>query len=1464
MRKYIVFFILIILFFLLNDTLAQDLNNEPNKDFYSRNSIICNNKVACDNIPLSNINAYKINLVGCNLNVNPCNDSLTIWTTSINPIGNNYTGQIIAYLTNKFSSGTSTNANAKYYTINNCRDINTTVPANGMTCDVILQTKDNSGNITYYVGDSITSNLFKGNAPNCNVIGNLCLKNNANQTKNPKIVADPIDLNNKSVVDVRVDLKFPIEFSRIYNSKNNNVNLMGYSWISDADKLIKIPNLTNPNGISLNLGSANNSLLNTSWIQIVDGGNDSLYFYRNSLSNNWSSSSIKDITKLEIINNQFKLTKSNGDINIYDGTTGYIISENFKNGTYLNYYYNGTQLKKIINHLGQWIEFTYSNYANMIVQINASNGDIIQYDYINGYLTQVTYNSVETYRYNYGTNGLISDKYDENNQHYTHYDYDSNNLPTTNYMFDKDGNQINKTILNYSNNSYIAETKQNGNLIYHYFGNYDNTVELTSSLNISGGSGYYSITNKIYDTNGNITYDYNSLGSYTQYTYDSNNLITNIKKENGGNIVLTWDINKRLPLTITEQTSNGNRITTYTYDYQNNITSKTIQGNNETLIWYYTWSSDGRLLTKTQPNGLIYNYNYYPIDGTSSSGLLNSIITNTGKVVNINSYDIRGNATSITGIDGITKSMTYDIRSRLTSETVNGATNSYTYDLVGNLVLSTFANGYQLTMTYDPAHRLIKIEDNMNGMQTFILDSTTGKSLNTNTYQNNNLIKTLNQVLNTAGDTIKTYKSNINKAYNFGSLFKDGSVNGGQDPNNTNISRNIYNTGNVQNYTYAGDTVGYTYDYDDNIKTITTNNQITSYTYDDFGRLTQLVSPDTGTQNLSYNTVNGIKTRTDSNSITHTTTADIESKVTTITHSNINGTLTENYEYNNETKLKKITDNTGNTEYFYDSYGLLNKKVQTTNGKTFNILYNNNNLGQINSLTYPSGMTVNYTYNKGLLTNIYVNGTDIIKNVTYNSLEKQPVSWILGSNSVSITKNIDGAITNFTDNGMLNQTLTVDAMLNISAINDSINSNNNLSANFNTNYSIGNWSNTLGTQYHNSTSNFNISSITGNGTNNAWSYISGTNKVNAFTNSPTVNYIYDGNGNLMLDNKGTYLYDLKNNMISANRGNNSGTYYYNAMSQRVLKVVNGQLKYFVYNESNQLIGEYDSNGNIISEYIYFGLRPVAVKNNGNIYMVHTDYLGTPRYIMDNSNNLLWKWENTDPYGSNLAQGSLEFNLRFAGQYYDSESSLHYNIYRTYDPNAKRYMQSDPIGLAGGFNTYNYVGRNPLNNIDPLGLKTNKTEVQFYNCDALNLLIERERAYQGKIYNYFSINQGFPYNEFSISDDLTRLNASFDSIIGKVDGDYMLRIASAMSLNPIQSEGMYDLTYKEMKYTWNTINVLITQKGSFSMGMNEEGHKNSSKAAYLYSKGLQLKDLFYPAIAKCNQKCEKIKNKGQNE
>src|SRR5215469_16041188 len=145
--------------------------------------------------------------------------------------------------------------------------------------------------------------------------------------------------------------------------------------------------------------------------------------------------------------------------------------------------------------------------------------------------------------------------------------------------------------------------------------------------------------------------------------------------------------------------------------------------------------------------------------------------------------------------------------------------------------------------------------------------------------------------------------------------------------------------------------------------------------------------------------------------------------------------------------------------------------------------------------------------------------------------------------------------------------------------------------------------------------------------------------------------------------------------------------------------------YYIYDESGHVIGEYDANGNPIQEHIYLGDRAIAVVKNGNardVSYVTTDQLNTPRAVTDANKTVEWSWS-SDPFGNGQPTGSLTYNLRFPGQYYDAETGHNYNMHRDYDPTTGRYIESDPIGLNGGSNTYAYVGDNPAIRTDASGL-----------------------------------------------------------------------------------------------------------------------------------------------------------------
>jgi len=109
-----------------------------------------------------------------------------------------------------------------------------------------------------------------------------------------------------------------------------------------------------------------------------------------------------------------------------------------------------------------------------------------------------------------------------------------------------------------------------------------------------------------------------------------------------------------------------------------------------------------------------------------------------------------------------------------------------------------------------------------------------------------------------------------------------------------------------------------------------------------------------------------------------------------------------------------------------------------------------------------------------------------------------------------------------------------------------------------------------------------------------------------------------------------------------------------------------------------------------------------------LYFV-VDALATPREAKNQAGQAVWRWA-SDAFGSTLPNEDPDgdgrrtiVNLRFPGQYFDAEAGLHYNWHRTYDAASGRYLESDPIGLEGGINSYLYANAAPTMYADPNGL-----------------------------------------------------------------------------------------------------------------------------------------------------------------
>jgi RHS repeat-associated protein len=192
-----------------------------------------------------------------------------------------------------------------------------------------------------------------------------------------------------------------------------------------------------------------------------------------------------------------------------------------------------------------------------------------------------------------------------------------------------------------------------------------------------------------------------------------------------------------------------------------------------------------------------------------------------------------------------------------------------------------------------------------------------------------------------------------------------------------------------------------------------------------------------------------------------------------------------------------------------------------------------------------------------------------------------------------------------------------------------------------------------------------------------------------------------------------YQYDSRDQLIGIDDGEQQWKAAYDPLGRRITKQYRAQEVQF-YWDGERLAAEVHKDGRT-RIYVYVDeaalvpllfidyAKPDAAPNTGTRYFLFTNQIGAPIRVEDDQGKTVWK-ARLGPYGTvNVdPESTIQFNLRFPGHYHDPEIGLHYNRHRYYSPRLGRYIQSDPIGLAGGINLYAYPA-NPLVKVDVNGL-----------------------------------------------------------------------------------------------------------------------------------------------------------------
>ncbi|MCB2263769.1 MAG: DUF6531 domain-containing protein [Candidatus Thiosymbion ectosymbiont of Robbea hypermnestra] len=973
-------------------------------------------------------------------------------------------------------------------------------------------------------------------------------------------------------------------------------------------------------------------------------------------------------------------------------------------------YYDNGNLHTVVDPRGNTaVTLSYDGKDRVTREVLA-DGATTQFEYLSDTRTRVTNPRGYKTLYSFNDTGQpteIRDPLDRTTQSTWDADYNrlsrtDGNGHTTTFTYDAKGNLLTETdaldqVTTYTYEStysqVTSETDAEDNLTRFEYDSRGNLIKIIDAQGKEAGL--------TYDAQGRLTSATDPRRNTTRYGYDAAGNLSSITDALGNTTTLTFDAVGNL-LSVTDAES---RTIGFEYDGLNRLIKITDPTGHETGIAY---DSNGNPTSVTDPRGHATTYAY-------DSRNRRTGMTNALSQTETRGYDPDGNPTSITDVAGNVTTYGYDAADQLTTETRSGsAAYQYEYGKAGNRTAVIDPTGVRIELAYDAVNRRTGVIDPNGDQQVYAYDklgSRTGTERKDSTnqvfYKETLAYDELSQIIRIIAGMGQTTQLDYDANGNLTKI---------TDPLGR-ITTRVYDAlDRIAHLTDAASgVVRYAYDGVGNLTGVTDpRGLVTHYSYDALDRQDRLDSPDTGTTNAEYDANGNLTKQTDSRGITVTYSYDALDRRTGTSFPTAGEDRTFHYDQgtNGTGRLTGYDDPSGQTRYTYDARGNVLTETRTIQERTYSPGYAYDSADRLTSLTYPSGLVVTYSYdNQGRVQSISADSQPVLNNIAY--LPFGPATGWTDGSGLDHTETFD---TDYRPTGIRAGSVqgfgyAYDAADNITDWTDILDTDNAQSLGYDALDRLINADGPYGAiDFGYDPIGNRLSETVGTSVTN-YRYAMDSNRLQETTGADPGSYTYDAAGNLVQDDRFTYVYNQANRLAEVRQGTATiATYLYNAEGQRVAKTLGGQTSHFLYGPEGQLLGVYDAaTGDALEEILYFGSTPAATVRSGTLYYIHTDHLGTPRLVSDQSQTVIWHWisdpfgkatPNQDPDGNGT---SFVLNLRFPGQYFDAETQRHYDYFRDYDPATGRYIQSDPIGLAGGLNTYAYVDSRPLYWADPEGL-----------------------------------------------------------------------------------------------------------------------------------------------------------------